>query len=265
MRIVIGLLAAGLLLSVAARAEIRGQDVDYSDGQVTMKGYIAFDDGLQGKRPGVLVVHEWWGQNDYARSRARMLAAMGYTALAVDMYGDGKTAPHPSEAGALAGEVRKNLPMARARFEAALRALRQHPTVAADDVAALGYCFGGSVVLEMARMGLDLDAVVSYHGSLALSTPAEPGRIKARVAVFTGEADPMIPPAQVESFRQEMEKAGAWLTVVSYPGVKHSFTNPEADQLAGRFNLPLAYDRQADEDAWRQTAALLKDSFGRGK
>lgn len=265
MRIGMWLLAAGLLLSLAARAEIRGQEVSYSDGQVTMKGYIAFDDSIRGKRPGVLVVHEWWGQNDYARGRARMLAAMGYTALAVDMYGDGKTANHPSEAGAFAGEVRRNLPMARARFEAALKELRRHPTVAADDVAALGYCFGGSVVLEMARMGLDLDAVVSYHGSLGLSTPAEPGRIKAKVAVFTGEADPMIPPAQVDSFRQDMDKAGARLTLVSYPGVKHSFTNPEADQLAARFGLPLAYDQAADQDSWRRTATLLQEVFGTGK
>ncbi len=265
MRIGMGLLAAGLLLVLAAHAEIRGQEITYGDGQVTMKGYIAYDDAIQGKRPGVLVVHEWWGHNDYARSRARQLAAMGYTALAVDMYGDGKTASHPSEAGAFAGEVRRNLPIARARFEAALNTLRQHPTVAADDIAALGYCFGGSVVLEMARLGLDLDAVVSYHGSLQLSTPAEPGRIKARVAVFTGEADPMIPPAQVEAFRAEMEKAGARLTIVSYPGVKHSFTNPEADQLAARFGLPLAYDRKADEDSWARTAIILKETFGRGQ
>lgn len=240
MRIGMWLLAAGLLLSVAARAEIRGQEVSYSDGTVTMKGYLAYDDALEGKRPGVLVVHEWWGHNDYARSRARMLAAMGYTALAVDMYGDGRTASHPAEAGAFAGAVRRNLPLARARFEAALEALRRHPTVATDRTAALGYCFGGSVVLEMARLGLDLDAVVSYHGSLALSTPAEPGRVKARVAVFTGADDPMIPPAQVEGFRQDMDKVGARLTLVSYPGVKHSFTNPEADQLGARFGLPLA-------------------------
>lgn len=265
MRIGMWLLAAGLLLSVAARAEIRGQEVGYSDGQITMKGYIAYDDSIEGKRPGVLVVHEWWGQNDHARSRARMLAAMGYTAMAVDMYGDGKTANHPSEAGAFAGEVRRNLPMARARFEAALNELRRHPTVAADDVAALGYCFGGSVVLEMARLGLDLDAVVSFHGSLGLSTPAEPGRIKAKVAVFTGEADPMIPPAQVDGFRQDMEKAGARLTLVSYPGVKHSFTNPEADRLAVRFGLPLAYDQAADEDSWTRTATLLKEVFGAGR
>ena len=240
MRIGMWLLAAGLLLSVAARAEIRGQEVSYSDGTVTMKGYLAYDDALEGKRPGVLVVHEWWGHNDYARSRARMLAAMGYTALAVDMYGDGRTASHPAEAGAFAGAVRRNLPLARARFEAALEALRRHPTVATDRTAALGYCFGGSVVLEMARLGLDLDAVVSYHGSLALSTPAEPGRVKARVAVFTGADDPMIPPAQVEGFRQDTDKVGARLTLVSYPGVKHSFTNPEADQLGARFGLPLA-------------------------
>lgn len=155
--------------------------------------------------------------------------------------------------------------MARARIEAALAQLRKHPTVAADRVAALGYCFGGSVVLEMARLGLDLDAVVSYHGSLALSTPAEPGRIKARVAVFTGADDPMIPPAQVDAFRRDMEGAGARLTLVSYPGVRHSFTNPEADRLAARFGLPLAYDRAADEDSWRRTEALLKEVFGPGR
>ncbi|MCS6786006.1 MAG: dienelactone hydrolase family protein [Thiobacillaceae bacterium] len=247
----------------AARAEVRTEEVTYSDGQVTMKGYLAYDDAIRGKRPGVLVVHEWWGLNDYARSRARRLAAMGYTALAVDMYGDGRTAAHPKEAGAFAGEVRRNLPLARSRFEAALRVLRQHPTVAAEDVAALGYCFGGSVVLEMARQGLDLDAVVSYHGSLQLSTPAEPGRVKARVAVFTGEADPMIPPTQVEAFRQEMQRAGVDLILVSYPGVTHSFTNPEADRLAAQFGLPLAYDRKADEDSWARTSDLLRQVFGR--
>lgn len=155
--------------------------------------------------------------------------------------------------------------MARARFEAALEQLRKHPTVAADRIAALGYCFGGSVVLEMARLGLDLNAVVSYHGSLQLSTPAEPGRIKAKVAVFTGADDPMIPPAQVEAFRQDMDRAGARLTLVSYPGVKHSFTNPEADRLAARFGLPLAYDQAADQDSWARTATLLKEVFGTGK
>lgn len=265
MRTGMWLLVAGLLLSVAARAEIRGQEVSYSDGTVTMKGYLAYDDAIEGKRPGVLVVHEWWGHNDYARSRARMLAAMGYTALAVDMYGDGRTASHPAEASAFAGALRRNLPLARARFEAALEALRQHPTGAADRTAALGYCFGGSVVLEMARLGLDLDAVVSYHGSLALSTPAEPGRIKARVAVFTGADDPMIPPAQVDGFRQDMDKAGARLTLVSYLGVKHSFTNPEADRLAAHFGLPLAYDQSADRDSWTRTGALLREAFGTGR
>lgn len=265
MRIGMWLLLAALLLTTSVKAEIRGEEVSYSDGSVTMKGYIAYDDAIEGKRPGVLVVHEWWGHNDYARSRARMLAAMGYTALAVDMYGDGKTASHPSEAGAFAGEVRKNLPLARTRFEAAMAALRRHPTVAADRIAALGYCFGGSVVLEMARLGLDLDAVVSYHGSLALSTPAEPGRIKAKVAVFTGADDPMIPPAQVEGFRNDMTKAGARLTLVSYPGVKHSFTNPEADRLAAQFGLPLAYDQAADRDSWAQTGRLLQEVFRKGK
>ncbi len=257
------LLAAALTLGApAAWAEIKGKEVTYSEGGVTMKGYIAWDDKVKGKRPGVLVVHEWWGHNDYVRSRAKMLAEIGYTALAVDMYGEGKTASHPDDAGKFAGEVRKNLPLAKARFEAAMKALKADPTVDPAKIAALGYCFGGTIVLEMARAGVPLLGVASYHGALATETPAQPGKVKARVAVFTGAEDPMIPPAQVEAFKQEMDKAQVNYKVVSYPGVKHSFTNPAANELGQKFNLPLAYNAEADKDSWTQTQAFLKDVFG---
>ncbi len=259
-RLILILLSLGLSTQ-AVLAEVRGKEVSYSDGSITMKGYLAWDDAVQGKRPGVLVVHEWWGHNQYARKRADMLAKMGYTALAVDMYGEGRTASHPKEAGEFAGEVRKNMVAGRARFEAALRTLQQEASVDPGRIAALGYCFGGTVVLEMARQGLDLDGVASYHGNLATSTPAEPGKFKAKVAVFTGEADPMIPAAQVEAFRKEMEQAGVAYRLTSYPGVKHSFTNPEADDYGQRFGIPLAYDKHADQDSWAQTGVFLRDVF----
>jgi dienelactone hydrolase len=249
------ILALGL---TSARAEVRGQEIAYSDGNLTMKGYLAWDDAIQGKRPGVLVVHEWWGHNAYARKRADMLAKLGYLALAVDMYGDGRTADHPKDAGAFAGAVGKD---ARPRFEAAMKVLQGHPLFAPGQLAALGYCFGGTQVLNMARQGLPLKGVASYHGSLATKDPAAPGKVQARVAVFTGAEDPMIPAEQVDGFRREMDQAGVSYFVVSYPGVKHSFTNPDADDYGPRFGLPLAYDRQADEDSWTRTATFLKEVF----
>ncbi|MCU0840907.1 MAG: dienelactone hydrolase family protein [Thiobacillaceae bacterium] len=249
------ILALGL---TSARAEVRGQEIAYSDGNLTMKGYLAWDAAIQGKRPGVLVVHEWWGHNAYARKRADMLAKLGYLALAVDMYGDGRTADHPKDAGAFAGAVGKD---ARPRFEAAMKVLQGHPLFAPGQLAALGYCFGGTQVLNMARQGLPLKGVASYHGSLATKDPAAPGKVQARVAVFTGAEDPMIPAEQVDGFRREMDQAGVSYFVVSYPGVKHSFTNPDADDYGPRFGLPLAYDRQADEDSWTRTATFLKEVF----
>lgn len=251
-----------LALSTTALAAVQDKEVTYSADGITMKGYVAWDDAVTGPRPGVLVVHEWWGHNEYARKRARMLAELGYTALAVDMYGDGRTADHPKDAGAFAGEVRKNAAGARARFQAAEDLLKQQAGVDAARIGALGYCFGGTVVLEMARQGADLKAVASYHGGLATDTPAQAGAVKARVASFTGDADPMIPASQVEAFRQEMTQAGVDVTTVVYPGVKHSFTNPEADAYAQRFNMPLGYDAAADADAWDKTRRLLRDTLG---
>jgi dienelactone hydrolase len=247
--------------STAALAEVKTKEVTYRSGGVSMKGYVAYDDAIKGKRPGVLVVHEWWGNNDYARKRARMLAELGYTALSVDMYGDGKTADHKDDAAALATQVAKDMPVAKARFEAGLKALKKEKSVDGSKVAAIGYCFGGSVVLNMARLGVDLKGVASFHGSLGGLAPAEKDKVKARVAVFTGEADPMVPAEQVTAFKQQMDAAGAKYSVVSYPGVKHSFTNPQADEYAKRFGLPVAYDAKADADSWAQTQIFLKDIF----
>jgi dienelactone hydrolase len=250
----------GLAASVA-QAAVQGKEVNYQANGTTLKGYIVYDDAFKGKRPAVLVVHEWWGQNEYARKRARMLAELGYTALAVDMYGDGKMADHPDEAGKFAAEVSKNMPMAKARFEAGMQLLRNQETVDANEMAAIGYCFGGSVVLNMARMGEDLKGVASFHGGLDTDHPAQSGKIKARIVSFTGEADPMIGADNVATFKKEMEGAGANFRVVTYPGAKHGFTNPEADELGKRFNLPLAYNAAADKDSWEQVKTFLREIF----
>lgn len=253
-----------LCLSVfTAQAAVQGTEVSYQADGITLKGYIAYDDSFKGRRPAVLVVHEWWGLNSYVRNRADMLAKLGYTALAVDMYGDGKQADHPDDAGKFAAEVSKNMPVEKARFEAAMKLLRNQKTVDASKIAAFGYCFGGGVALNMARMGENLKGVASFHGALSTDIPVLPGQIKARLISFTGEADPMVTADKVAAFRREMDAARANYRVVTYPGVKHSFTNLEADELGRKFNLPLAYNAEADKDSWQQATVFLHDVFAK--
>jgi dienelactone hydrolase len=257
--------AFSLLTSTTAYGKVSGREVEYRSGDTILKGYIAEDTAIKGKRPAVLVVHEWWGHNEYARNRARMLAKLGYVALAVDMFGNGKTAQHPDDAGKFAGEVMKNKAVGEARFNAALDFIKEQPSVDPLRIAAIGYCFGGGVVLHMARQGADLKGVVSFHGSLATDSPAQEGTVKAKILVFNGEADKMIPPEQVATFKEEMTGAGVSFRYVGYPGVQHSFTNPAADSYAKKFNLPLAYDRKADRNSWAETKKFLKEIFLKGK
>jgi len=245
----------------SAHAALKTEEVTYSANGVTMKGYLAFDDAVKGKRPGVLVVHEWWGHNEYARKRARMLAELGYTALAVDMYGDGKQANHPNDAGKFAGEVMQNIESAKARFLAALDLLKKHKTVDATRTAAIGYCFGGGVVLQMARFGVDLKGVASFHGSLGTQTPAEKGKVKAAVLVCNGAADPFVTAEQVESLKKEMQNAGVDFQYFAYEGAVHSFTNPDADANGKKFELPLAYNKAADEKSWADLQQFFKKIF----
>lgn len=246
-----------------APGEHMGKEVRYKAGDVELVGYLAYDPSIQGKRPGVLVVHEWWGHNDYARRRADMLAKMGYTALAVDMYGGGKQAKHPDEAGKFVSEVMATQGAARGRFEAGLELLRSQPTTEPDKIAAIGYCFGGGIVLAMARAGLDLDGVASFHGMLATETPAKKGQVVAKVLVLHGEADPFVPAEQVEAFKKEMADAGVDMKFVGYPGAKHAFTSPEATENGKKFNLPLAYDKDADDKSWAELDRFLRELFPR--
>jgi dienelactone hydrolase len=245
----------------SAKPTIEGKTVTYRADGVVMKGYLAYDTDIQGPRPGVLVVHEWWGLNDYARKRARMLAEMGYTALAVDMYGEGKQAKHPDEAGKFASELMKNFDTAKARFTAALDYLKKQKTVDPQRIAAIGYCFGGGVVLNMARQGVDLKGVASFHGNLTAVKPARPGEIKAKILVLHGADDKFTTPEQLEAFKQEMKAAGADFRVIVYPGAMHSFTNPEADRYARKYKIPLGYNAQADRESWAELAMFLAGLF----
>lgn len=262
-RIVVCLLAAVVVLSGAlpALAKVEGKEVEYTAGETGLKGYLAWDGEKKGKVPGVLVVHEWWGHNDYARQRARMLAEMGYIALAVDMYGDGKQAAHPDEAGMFAAMVTKNKPVGVARFNAAAEFLNAQPQTDATRLAAIGYCFGGGVVLHMARIGTDLKGVASFHGSLITDTPAAPGAIKAKLFIANGAADSFIPPEQIGAFAAEMATAGADMRFFNYAGAKHSFTNPAADDYAKRFNMPIAYNAEADRRSWDELKRFLAEVF----
>ena len=247
-----------LVLPALALADIHTEEIAYEHDGEEMTGFLARPAG-DGPFPGVLVVHEWWGHNDYARTRAEQLAREGFAAFALDMYGSGQVADHPSEAGEFAGRIRENRELMLGRFEAAHDWLRNHEGVADRPLAAIGYCFGGTVVLEAARAGADLALVASFHGALATEHPAQPDTVKAEILVFNGAADPMVPPEQVAGFREEMDAAGARYTLVDFAGVVHSFTNPEADTIAERFDMPVGYDTRADHDSWRHLMAVLQD------
>jgi len=262
---VVGALIISMVLMISSQVfaakKIEGKQVEYTAGGVTMKGYLAYDANIKGKRPGVLVVHEWWGHNAYARKRARMLAELGYTALAVDMYGDGKQAMHPNDAGKFAGEVMKNFDTGKARFLAAEDFLKKQPFVDPTRIAAIGYCFGGGVVLNMARQGADLKGVASFHGSLAAVKPAQTGMVTAKLRVYNGADDKFTTPEAIEAFKKEMTDAKADFQFINYPGAVHSFTNPEATKLGKKFNLPMVYNADADKKSWEDMKRFFTDIF----
>lgn len=255
------LILLGLLINTTANAEIISKEIDYKEGNTVMKGMLAYDSNIEGKRPGVLIVHEWWGHNKHARDKARMLAEEGYVAFAVDMYGDRKNADHPDDAGKFSKAVAGNMPLAKARFIAAMDTLKEQPNVESDKLAAMGYCFGGGVVLNMARMGVELKGVSSFHGSIATKNPAQKGDIKTRIMVFNGEADPFVKAEQITAFKSEMKNAGVDFKFINYPGVKHSFTNPGADATGKKFGLPLEYNAAADKDSWQKNLEFYKEIF----
>jgi len=252
-----------LSISTTLHAKVVTKVIPYSLNGVKMSGYYAYDDAIKGKRPGVLVVHEWWGHDEYARERSRMLAGLGYSAFALDMYGTGKLAKHPDTAKKFMTAVTSNMSIARKRYNKGLSILMAQEATDDKKLAAIGYCFGGGVVLDMARRGVDLKGVVSFHGSIATKEPAEKGVVKARILVLNGADDPFVTKEQIGALKKEMHDARAKLEIVNYKGTKHSFTNPKADEFGKKFNMPLAYNPDADKKSWLKMQQFFKELFNK--
>lgn len=241
--------------------DIHSEQVTYSADGIEMQGYMAWDSNKGGPRPAVLVVHEWWGCNEYVQRRARMLAEAGYTAMAVDLYGDGRTAADPDEAGGLMNARIDDMEGTRARFMAALDTLKTHHTVDAGRMGAIGYCFGGGVVTHMARMGAPLNVTGSFHGAVGLAAMDGPDHIDCRIMVYNGEADVLIDEGQIAGFKAQMEKTGANYDFIQLPGALHGFSNPEATANGQKYGLPLAYNVLADESSWAHLLLTMEDVF----
>jgi dienelactone hydrolase len=242
------LVAASMLAGASSvRAAVKTRTVEYRQGETVLEGFLAWDDAGPARRPGVLVVHEWTGINPYTRRRAEQLAGMGYVAFAADIYGKGVRPATPKEAAATAGRYKADRALLRERVKAGLDELRRQPNVDPAKVAAIGYCFGGTTVLELGRAGADLLGIVSFHGGLDTPTPADARSVKAKLLVLTGADDPNVPPAQVAAFEEEMRAAKVDWQLVKYSGAVHSFTNPDAgnDNSKGA-----AYNAAADRRSW---------------
>lgn len=262
MRNWIAVAAIGLSCGSSAYAALQEDAVTYKDGDTVMKGFIVYDDASKAKRPGIVVVHEWWGITKHVRDEARKFASQGYTAFVADMYGNARTADNPKDAGALSGSVRKNPVAMQSRFNAAKDTLAKHATVDASRIGAAGYCFGGSVVLDMARAGSDLKGIAAFHAGLGPSgSPATAGKVKAKVLVLNGEADPFIKPDSVDAFKKEMAAANVDYRYINYAGAVHAFTNPEATAKGKQFNLPLAYHAEADKQSKAEASKFFSDVF----
>lgn len=235
----------------------------YRAGGRELASYLAFDPTRTGRRPGLLVLPEWWGLNDYLRRRARELADLGFVALATDVYGEGKEAADSSEAGQLMGGAFSDLTALGERLQAAYEQLRSHPLVDPERIGAMGYCMGGALSLHMGRLGIPLRGVASFHGALKAAHIARPGEFKPSVLVCHGEADALVSAEEQAGFRQEMEALGVDYQFISYPGAKHGFTNPEATDKGKKYNLPLAYDEKTDRQSWEDMKAFWTKVFTR--
>lgn len=251
-----------IFITSTVNAKVQTQEITYNGGGSKLKGYLAYNDSFSEKRPGILVIHEWWGHNKYARNRARKLAGLGYTALAVDMYGNGTVASHPKKAGELMREAFKNWDRSKTRFNAALKVLQEHKTVDPSKIASIGYCFGGAVSLRMARGGADLVGAVAFHGSLPLEPMIKKGSLKASVLIINGSEDSFLKADTVALFMRQMYEANVDLIYINLKGVKHSYTNPDANKLSQKFNIPnLVYDKLADDRSWQEMQQFFTRIF----
>ena len=254
--------ALALLLTVTAAAPaaaaVKTETVKYKAGDTPLVGHLAYDDAAKGKQAAVIVVPEWWGMNDYVKKRAEMLAAEGYVAFAIDMFGEGKSTEHPEQAGPWASAVRGQAGVAKARFMAGYDLLKANPRVDPTRIAAIGYCFGGAIVLSMAMDGADLAGVVSFHGALPQEPVAAGTSVKAKILVAHGAEDSLIPAEQVETFQNNLRNASADWQFQVYSGAKHGFTNPDA----GRYGMqPIAYSESADRRSYQAMKTFFAEIF----
>jgi dienelactone hydrolase len=260
------LLALSALLALknpamAQNNKFTGKEITYRDaGGKVLKGYVAYNKKAEHPLPSVLVIPEWWGCNEYARKRADMLAGLGYFAIAVDMYGEGIIVETPQEASALAGPFYKDPGLGKMRMEAAIQELKKYPQADTGRIAAIGYCFGGSMVLNGAKLGLPLKGVVSFHGGLA-GVMAEPGVLKARILVCHGGADPLVSAADVKSFRENLDAVKADYLFIAYPGATHAFTNPNSTAVGKKYQMPIAYQEEADKKSWEAMKKFLAETL----
>jgi dienelactone hydrolase len=246
-----------LLVALPAAAKIVSKPVEYRHGDTALKGYLAYDEAKAGKRPGVLVVHEWWGLNDYVRSRVDQLARLGYVAFALDMYGKDVWTTDPKKAKELMGHLQGS-PLLRARANAGLEILRKDPRVDPRRIAAIGYCFGGTTVLELAFGGADVAGVASFHGGLTVPKPEDEGKLKAKVLVLHGADDNFISADAISAFQEALRKANADWQMVYFGGTVHSFTNPGADRVGIQ---GIAYHPKSDERSWSYMQVFFREIF----
>ncbi|HLO37667.1 MAG TPA: dienelactone hydrolase family protein [Lacibacter sp.] len=239
---------------------LKEENVTFTSDTNSMNGFVVYDENIEGTRPAILIVPEWWGLNDYAMMRARELAKLGYIAMAMDMYGHGKIADNPDSAGALAGPFYQNPQLAKTRMEQALSKLKSYKQADANNIAAIGYCFGGAMVLNTARMGLDVKGVVSFHGNL-VGTPLNKDLLKAKILVCHGAADSFVPATEVATFKQQMDSAGIPYTFKEYADAVHAFTNPNATAMGEKFKIPIKYNAAADSASWKDMKEFFTSLF----
>ncbi len=252
-------LAAAALVCAAAQAKVVTKTVAYDYEGKKMQGYLAYDDAKKAQRPAILVVHEWWGLNDYAKSRTRQLAEMGYVAFAADMYGDGKTTNDPKEAQAWSSEVGSQPGQLAARSKAALDVLRKQPQSNPEELAAIGFCFGGTTVLQLAYSGVPLKSAVTFHGGLVVPTDEQARRIRGTLLVLHGAEDTFIKPETIDGMRKALDGAKVDWYMVTYANAVHAFTNPDADS----YKIPgIGYNKNAADRSWDEMARLFHAQLG---
>lgn len=240
--------------------KIKEQIIAFTEAGINYKCFVAYDENIKGKRPAILVIPEWWGLNDYTRSRARQLATLGYIAMAVDMYGNGANAANPQEAQQLTKPFYSNPQLSKSRVESAIKLLKTFPMADGSKMAAIGYCFGGNVVLNAARLGTELKGVVSFHGGLG-GAPADKALLKAKILVCNGGNDKFVSQESIDEFRHSMDSIGADYKFISYPNATHAFTNPAATETGKKFGMPIEYNAEADKASWNDMKGFLGKLF----